>query len=97
MIQNLKRPSKSKCLKRLDGKNFTPRKSLCEFVTAKTMNIFEALLPDGAHKAEVLFQKMPEDWDEDPIYIRFQTACDNDSCHVIACCDNMMVSSSVGT
>jgi len=47
-----------------------------EFVTAKTMTIFETLIPNGAEYAVQLLQKVPEDWEEDPIYKRFKMACD---------------------
>jgi hypothetical protein len=76
MILNLKRPPNDKVMKRLEGKNFSPRQSVSEFVTAKTMTIFETLIPNGAEYAVQLLQKVPEDWEEDPIYKRFKMACD---------------------
>ena len=69
MIQNLKKHPKG--LKRLDCKNFDPRQPLSEFVTAKSMSIFEVLLADGTYLAKSLLQKMPREWNEDPIYRRF--------------------------
>lgn len=76
MIQNLKRSPKMKALKRLEGKNFSPRQPLSEFVTAKTMTIFSALLPDGTEQAKKFLEKLPQEWDEDNNYKQFKMACD---------------------
>lgn len=78
MIQNLKRTPKKKALKRLDVKNFSPRQplSVSEFVTAKTMSIFAALLPNGIERAEQFLQKSPQEWDQDNSYKQFKIACD---------------------
>jgi len=75
-VLNLKRPPNGKAMKRLEGKNFSPRQPVGEFVTAKTMNIFGTLIQNGAEQAEQLVQKVPDDWEEDPTYQRFKIACD---------------------
>jgi hypothetical protein len=76
MIQNLKRSAKKKAFKRPEGKNFSPKQPLSQFVTAKTMNIFAALLPDGTEQAKQFLEKSPQEWEEDNVYKQFKMACD---------------------
>jgi hypothetical protein len=76
MIQNLKKPLKKHGLQRLDGKNFSPWQQLSEFVTTKSMSVFDVLLSDGTVLEKSLFQKMPREWNEDPVYRRFKIACE---------------------
>ena len=45
-------------------------------MTAKTMNIFAALLPDGIDQAHQFPQKLPNEWNDDSIYKQFKLACD---------------------
>lgn len=55
MIENLKRSPKKITLKRFDGKMFSPRQQLSAFMTARSMSIFAALLPNGTEHAKQFY------------------------------------------
>jgi hypothetical protein len=55
MIENLKRSPKKITLKRFDGKMFSPRQQLSAFMTARSMSIFAALLPNGTEHTKQFY------------------------------------------
>lgn len=74
MTANFKKKPAEKILKRLDGKSFNYAMPLEQYVSQRSLKIFDLLLMDGQEEAHNFLVKQPLLWPEDPVYVKFKEA-----------------------
>jgi hypothetical protein len=68
MVQNLSRPANQPTVKRLNAKFFfhqTPRE---DYITSKSLSVFDILSMNGQEEAIQFLSKPPADWPMDPAF-----------------------------
>jgi len=68
MVQNFSRPANQPTAKRLNAKFFDHHTPLEEYVTSKSLTMFDLLSMNGQEEARQFLLKPPADWPIDPAF-----------------------------